>query len=337
MKIKLNTFLLFLGAVIFLSSCNFDKNQPDAQGVFEANEVIVSAEAMGQIIKLNFDEGSVLVKDSVVGKIDPENLILQKDQASSSVQALQMKTNDAGPAIAVFQGQLAVQKNQINIIQTQLNTAIRDKDRIQKLVTAKAAPSKQLDDIIAQVAIFNSQLDAAKAQSMVIEKQIKSQKESVSIQNRGILSEKLPMQKKIALVEDQLAKTYIVNPTNGTVLTKYVEQGEYAVPGKALYKIADLSTMTLRAYITSNQLGLIKLNQKVNVLIDQGDKKSKSYQGAISWISNQAEFTPKTIQTKEERANLVYAIKILVPNDGFLKIGMYADVMFDEKSHDPSK
>jgi HlyD family secretion protein len=160
----------------------------------------------------------------------------------------------------------------------------------------------------------------------VTRQQIAVQKTSNSSRNRGVLSESLPMQKQVAQLNDQLSKASIVNPVNGTVLTKYAESGEMTSPGKALYKIADLSEMTLRAYVTGTQLSQIKINQPVKVLVDSGVKEYRTYPGTIKWISDKAEFTPKTIQTKEERANLVYAIKIKVKNDGYLKIGMFGEV-----------
>ena len=179
-----------------------------------------------------------------------------------------------------------------------------------------------------QVNILKEQIVAAKTQLQVLQSQINAQRQSVAIQNRGILSEQGPMKKKIAQIQDQLNKTVIKNPVTGTVLTKYADENEYTTIGKALYKIADLSTMKLRAYITNNQLAQVKLNQAVQVFVDDGKGKFRELKGTISWISDKAEFTPKTIQTKEERANLVYAIKVNVPNDGYLKIGMYGEVKF---------
>jgi HlyD family secretion protein len=163
----------------------------------------------------------------------------------------------------------------------------------------------------------------------VTQQQINVQKSNVATQNRSILSEGKPLTKNIALLEEQLSKSRIVNPANGTVLTKYAEPGEITSAGKALYKIADLSVITLRAYISGTQLSQVKLGQQVNVLVDDGKDKYKELSGTITWVSDKAEFTPKTIQTKDERANLVYAIKIKVKNDGYLKIGMYGEVKFN--------
>lgn len=320
---------LFLPLVITgFVSCNSSNNKFDATGTFEADEVIVSAEATGRILQLNVEEGMDLVKDSVVGKIDPTAIELQKEQASLSVDALQQKTNDAAPQINILQAQLQLQARQIDVDETQLKVLEKEQLRFQKLVAADAVPAKQLDDITGQVNVLKGKIIAAKTQLKVLQSQINAQRQMVAIQNRGILSEKDPMEKKVAQLQDQLNKTTITNPVSGTVLTKYADANEFTASGKALYKIADLHIMKLRAYITGNQLAQVKLNQAVKVMVDNGKGDYKELKGTISWISDKAEFTPKTIQTKEERANLVYAIKVNVANDGYLKIGMYGEVVF---------
>jgi HlyD family secretion protein len=216
------------------------------------------------------------------------------------------------PQVELLQNQLAVQ-------QSQLKNLLHEKDRIERLIQADAATGKQLDDI-------NSQIDVIRKQMAVTQQQINVQKANTATQNRSILSEAGPLQKQVAQVEENISKTRVVNPVNGTVITKYAEQGEITAPGKALYKIANLSTLNLKAYVTGAQLSQIKLGQQVKVLVDDGAKNYRTYNGIITWISDKAEFTPKTIQTKEERANLVYAVKIKVKNDGYLKIGMYGEV-----------
>lgn len=320
--------LLPLFVIAFLASCNGGNGKYDASGTFEAVEVIVSAEATGKILQLNVEEGAALAKDSVVGKIDPTAIELQKEQAASSVNALEQKTNDASPQVGVLESQIILQTKQIAVEEEQLKVLQKEQQRFQKLVSADAVPAKQLDDINGQVNVLKEKIVAGKTQLNVLHSQISAQRKLVAIQNRGILSEKDPMEKRVALIEDQLSKTSIKNPVAGTVLTKYAQQNEFTATGKALYKIADLSTMKLRAYITGNQLAQVKLNQTVKVKIDDGKDGYKELAGTISWISDKAEFTPKTIQTKEERANLVYAIKINVKNDGYLKIGMYGEVIF---------
>jgi len=299
-------------AISVLTACKSGNGNADASGTFEANEVIVSAESSGKLISFTVEEGQLIAKDSVVGTVDATNISLQKEQVESSIQALGEKTADVSPQVKLLEDQLAVQ-------QSQLNNLLHEQGRIQNLLKQDAATGKQLDDITAQV-------DVAKRTMNVTRQQIQVLQNNVATQNRSILSEGKPLQKRVAQLEDQLKKTTIVNPVAGTVLIKYAEQGEITSTGKALYKIADLSTITLRAYITGTQLSQVKLGQSVKVLVDDGAKKYKEYSGTISWVSDKAEFTPKTIQTKDERANLVYATKIKVKNDGYLKIGMYGEV-----------
>lgn len=297
---------------VFLMACNTKNNAYDASGTFEADEVIVSAENSGKIISFTIEEGQQLLKDSTVGLIDATNISLQKEQVEASIQALGEKTADVNPQVKLLQDQLAVQ-------QSQLKNLEHEKTRIENLLRQDAATGKQLDDI-------NAQLDVARKNMNVTQQQINVQKNNNATQNRSILSEGKPLEKRVAQLNDQLKKSTIVNPVNGTVIAKYAAAGEVTAAGKALYKIADLSVMTLRAYITGSQLSQVKLGQTVKVLIDDGANKYKEYSGTITWISDKAEFTPKTIQTKDERANLVYAVKIKVKNDGFLKIGMYGEV-----------
>lgn len=309
---KKNYFAFLLISVSLLSACNRNGNDFDASGTFEANETIVSAEATGKIIALNISEGDQLSRDSVVGLVDATGVSLQQEQAEASIRALNEKTLDVTPQVRLLQDQLAVQ-------QSQLENLLHEKTRIENLVKADAATGKQLDDI-------NAQVEVARRQMNVTRQQIAVQQNNVATQNRSILSEADPLRKRVAQLKDQAQKASIVNPVSGTVITKYAEAGEVTSAGKALYKIADLSYLNLRAYVTGSQLSSIKLNQSVKVLTDDGAKKYKEYSGTITWISDKAEFTPKTIQTKEERANLVYAIKIRVKNDGYLKIGMYGEV-----------
>jgi HlyD family secretion protein len=309
-----NKFLPVLMAITFLMSCNNNDMKHDATGVFEADEVIVSAEVGGKILAFYAEEGDTLSKGRTAAVIDPTNLSLQKEQVEASINALKEKTNDVQPQIRLLEEQIRVQ-------QSQLATLKKEKVRFENLVKADAATPKQLDDIEAQLDVIYKQIN-------VTQRQIDVQRSQVGTQNRSVMSEKEPLQKRVAQLEDQLSRTNVINPVGGTVLTKYVHAGEITGPGKPLYKIADLSYVLLRAYITGQQLPEIKLGQQVSVLIDEGAKNYKTYAGAITWISDKAEFTPKTIQTKEERANLVYAIKIKVPNDGYLKIGMYGEVLF---------
>jgi HlyD family secretion protein len=290
----------------------------DASGTFEADEVVVSAEVPGRILNFNVEEGSNFKKDSVVGTIDSVTIALQKEQVQASIAALSERTSNVEPTVKLLQDQLLVQESQ-------LKTMEREKARTENLVKQDAATTKQLDDI-------NAQIDVLQKQIIVTRQQINVQRGNFNTQNKGILSESEPLRKRVAQLNDQLNRTSIVNPVAGTVIAKYAEAGEVVSTGKALYKIADLSYLNLRAYLTGDLLPSVKLGQKVAVLIDDPKEEYRKYEGTIIWISDKAEFTPKTIQTKEERANLVYAIKVRVKNDGFLKIGMYGEVQLNPET-----
>ncbi|HEX6915286.1 MAG TPA: HlyD family efflux transporter periplasmic adaptor subunit [Chitinophagaceae bacterium] len=313
---KLSVYIAFAAATV-LAACGSSDNKHDASGSFEADETIVSAEVSGRITSLEIDEGDTVGRQQLVGTIDATNLELQKEQVQASMHALNEKTATAVPQVKLLQEQIRVQ-------QSQLNNLYHEKQRTENLVKADAAPRKQLDDINAQIDLVQKQIDATR-------QQIRVQQNNVATQNRGILSEKDPLRKRVAQLEDQIQRANILNPVQGTVIAKYAENGEITSAGKPLYKVADLANITLRAYITGDQLPQVRLGDKVNVIISMAGDSTKTYQGTISWISDKAEFTPKTIQTKEERANLVYAIKIRVKNDGYLKLGMYADVDLNSK------
>ena len=285
---------------ILLFSCKSKDNNYDASGYFEAVETIVSAQANGQILSLNVDEGQELAAGQQVGQIDSTQIYLTLQQVQSQRGAVLSRKPDIGSQTAV--------------LKEQITTAKRELARVERLAAGNAATQKQMDDARSAVAVLQKQLDA--------------QQTSLSNASSSVSKEGSPLEVQMSLLKDQLNKTHIINPVNGTVLVNYVEQNEMASMGKPLYKIADLSEIILRAYITNTQLANLKLGQKVTVLVDKGKDKNAEYQGNIEWISSKAEFTPKTIQTKDERSNEVYAIKIRVKNDGFLKIGMYGDVKF---------
>lgn len=291
--------LTLLIAGLTLGACNNGENQYDATGNFEADEIIVSSESSGKILKLTLEEGQTIKKGAKIGFVDTLQLYLKKKQLLSSVRAVLARQPDASSQLAT--------------IQEQMVTAKKEKERFEKLLKDDAATQKQVDDLNAQLTLLQKQYNALQS--------------SLSTTIQSLRSEAVPLTIQVEQIEDQLKKSVITNPIDGTVLVKYAEQNEVTAPGKALYKIADLSSIILRAYISGNQLSQIKLNQKVNVLIDDLDEAAKTYEGEITWIADKAEFTPKTIQTKEERANLVYAIKIKVKNDGYLKIGMYGEVI----------
>ncbi len=328
MKTKIQPIIFSTTLWFGLVACNSSKNEYDATGVFEANEVIVASEANGKLNSFNVEEGQTLKAGDNVGEIDCKNIGLQKAQIEASLQALSQKQNDANPQVEVLQKQFISQKTIIATQKEQLSLLENEKRRVQNLVKAEAVPSKQLDDITGQIDVLRKQMESTQSQLDLIAQQIQSQKAQVSIQNRGIMSEAEPLKVRVAQAEEQLGHCQVVNPVDGTVLVKYAEANEFAAMGKPLYKIADLEEMTLRAYISGNQLSSVKLNQMVKVYVDKGKDDFKEYSGKIAWVSSKAEFTPKTIQTKDERSNLVYAIKIQLKNDGFIKIGMYGEVKF---------
>lgn len=289
--------------VVFLTTilvgCGSGNEKFDATGTFEAEEIIVSSEATGKLVKLTIEEGTQLKQNEIVAVVDTIQLSLRKKQLEASVKALLSKQPDVNIQLAA--------------IKEQIETANNEKHRIENLVKANAATTKQLDDISSQLDILNKQYEATKS--------------SLTITKAGLQNETLPLIAQIEQIHDQINRSIVKNPIEGTVLTRYTKQNEIATTGKALYKIANLTTMTLRAYINGDQLGKIKLGQKVKVFVDKGNDEQKKLKGEIFWVSSKAEFTPKTIQTKDERANLVYAIKVKVVNDGYLKMGMYGEIL----------
>ncbi len=290
-----------LFSIIILStfaSCGKSESDYDAAGTFEATEVVVSSEVMGKIVNFDITEGQVVTENQIIGAIDSVQLYLKKQQLLAGRKALTNRKPDI--------------KKQLAAVEQQIETAKTEKKRIQNLLQANAINQKQLDDVNAQIAVLEKQQTA-----------LKSNLESTS---NSLSDEETAMQLQIQQIEDQLLKCKITSPIAGTILTKYAEKGELASPGKALFKVADIQNITLRAYITNDQLSKLKIGQKVKVYSDSGESDSKEYEGTVSWISAKAEFTPKTIQTRDERANLVYAVKIMVKNDGLLKIGMYGNV-----------
>lgn len=279
-------------------ACQNHSNDYDSSGAFESVETIVSTEASGTIMEFNVEEGMTLQPNQFVGYIDSVQLYLKKQQLRAQIDA----TVSQIPNIPV----------QVSALRAQLSLAKTNRMRMQKLYNANAATQQQLDDANNQVEVINNQIDA--------------QLSSLGKTSQTLSKNVAPLERQIAQMNDQLSKCKIINPIHGTVLTKYSENHEVASPGKALYKIAETDTLILRAYLTGSQLTQVKLNQTTRVRVDKGDKDYRNYTGTIYWISDKAEFTPKTIQTKDERADLVYAIKVRVVNDGFLKIGMYGEV-----------
>jgi HlyD family secretion protein len=279
--------------LISLISCSKNNDKADGYGNFEATEVTVSAEANGKINYLKLEEGDVLEPNTVVGLVDTTQLYFNKQQLIASKASINSKSKNV--------------LSQINVLKEQLKTTLIEQKRIQNMFAENAATKRQVDEIIGKANVLNEQIKSVKTQDDPIINDIKS----IDVQ--------------IEKINDQIKKSKIENPIQGTVLAKYTEANEVTSFGKPLYKIADISEMNLRVYISETQLAQIKVGQNVTVKIDAKDEM-KSYPGTISWIASSAEFTPKIIQTKEERANLVYAVKIKVKNDGSLKIGMPAEM-----------
>ncbi len=285
-----STHLIYLLiSIIFLNSCNNNNDLADGYGNFEAIETTISAETNGKLLKFNVEEGQELEKGSNLGYIDTIPLALKKEQLITSINIISSKSKGV--------------LSQIEVLKSQLKTAQISKNRIENLIAANAGTQKQLDDINGKIDLINQQII------------------SVEIQNAPIINELKSIDVQIKQIEDQIEKSIITNPINGTVLVKYAEPNEIVSFGKPLFKIAELNLMQLRVYISEIQLVEIKIGQDVTVKIDTKDGM-KDYNGTISWVASEAEFTPKIIQTKEERVNLVYAIKVDVKNDGGLKIGM---------------
>lgn len=297
MKRYFITGLVF--SLLLLSSCNNGIEQ-DATGTFEATEIIISSETAGKLTQFVVDEGSVLKAGVEIGCVDTVQLYLKKKQLQASFQAVLSRKPDIAKQIAAVREQITTQKRELN--------------RFEILVKNNAATQKQVDDIKSSIAVLEKQQEAQLSALKSSDRSLSDESEAVAIQ--------------IEQLDDQLMKSHISSPIDGTVLVKYAEPNELVTMGKPLFKIADLSEMTLRAYITNAQLNQIRLGQKVKVFTDSGKDAYKENEGVIYWISSQAEFTPKTIQTKDERENLVYAIKIRVKNDGLIKIGMYGEVKF---------
>ena len=334
--------LLLAIGVLMVASCGKDKQDYDATGTFEATEITVSAELSGQLKSFNISEGQVLNNGVTVGQIDARQLTLKRNQLATNNEQLaathgQLDANKrqlAANKQATSSRQLDLKK-QVAAIRQQIVNQQRERQRFTELLKDGAVARKQVDDIDYQLQVLKKQLAAT-------EEQIASQNAALADQNKGITAqmEGIDAQQAVvnaqqagvrsqqAQINDQIAHTFIKSPITGTVLEKYAEAGEFVAVGKPLFKVANMKRMFIRAYITSEQLKNIRLGQKVKVMADYGKGQRKAYNGVITWISSRSEFTPKTIVTDDERAALVYAIKIQFQNDGYVKIGMYGEVKF---------
>lgn len=287
--------LLFISIIFLTIACKNNDIDPDAYGNFEADEVIISAQVQGELLSLNIDEGDSVKEGQLVGLIDTTSISLQKNQLIAQKKLLVAKRENIG--------------SQIEVHQEQLKNLEREQNRIDKLVAGNAATFQQLEDIEGKIDVSKSQI-----------KSVKTQYESLKAENEVL-------QAQIDQLLNQLEKCKITNPVRGTVLDKYVMAGELVNPGKSLFKVADISELELKVYVSGNQLSQVKIGDEVKVYIDNEDNL-KELKGKVSWISSEVEFTPKIIQTREERVNMVYAVKIRVNNDGTVKIGMPGEVKF---------
>ena len=292
---------LFVIIGVIVTACSGSNNVFDATGIFEATEVTVSAEQNGRLLSFNITEGMTVNALQQVGLIDTVQLALQARQLGATKESIANQRPDLTKQIAATR--------------QQLEKAEMEQHRFESLVKDQAANQKQLDDAVSAVNVLKKQLEAQISALNNTTQSLNSQMSATDIQRLQVL--------------DQLQKCRITTPISGTILSKYMEAGEFATIGKPLFKMADIENMYLRAYITSAQLSNVKIGQSVKVYADFGGGDRKEYQGTVSWISERAEFTPKTILTNDERADLVYAVKIAVKNDGFIKIGMYGEMAID--------
>ncbi len=291
--------ILYLAAAMLAVSCGKEAEY-DAQGIFEATEVTLSAEASGRILCFDAAEGEMLEAGAVVGAIDSLQLHLQRKQLIAQQSALLSSRPDKEKQVASLRQQIATQRKELQ--------------RVENMLRDGAATQKQHDDLAAQISILTNQLEATLS--------------TLDINTATINENVAALEAQIAAIDDRIAKCNIVSHVGGTVLVKYAEAGELTAAGKPLMKVADLNNIYLRAYFTSDQLARLNLGDEVTVTADFGGDKRYDYTGRVAWISAESEFTPKSIQTRDSRANLVYAVKIAVKNDGRLKIGLTGEVKF---------
>ncbi|WP_297273634.1 HlyD family efflux transporter periplasmic adaptor subunit [uncultured Bacteroides sp.] len=285
--------------LFILAACSGGKDKYDATGTFETTEVVVSAEASGKLLYMNVEEGMKLQVGQTVGMVDTVQLYLKKLQLEANARSVKGQRPDI--------------RKQIAATQEQIKQAERERDRIKRLLDADAANRKQLDDAESMLQVLRKQLVAQNSTLQNSDQSLSWQSSSVDIQ--------------VAQVNDQLTKCRVCAPIEGTVLAQYAEAGEFVAPGTPLFRLGNMEQMYLRVYITSEQLADVRLGQIVKVVADYGGGQQREYEGSVTWIADTSEFTPKNILTKDERANLVYAVKVAVRNDGMLKIGMYGGIV----------
>ena len=313
---------------LMLVACGNKEKEFDATGTFEATEVTVSAKSTGELKMFSVTEGEDVENGALVGQINTTQLLLQKQQLETTRGQLSANKRQLSSSRKANNSRQLDLEKQVSSIRQQIANAQRERQRYTELVNDGAVPRKQLDDINYQIKVLEKQLEATRDQIRSNNQSLAEQNAGIGAQMDGIDSQAAGLEAQIRQIEDQIANANIIAPLAGTVLEKYVELGEYVTTGKPLFKMADTQNMFLRAYVTSAQLQHIKVGQQVKVFADYGDGQKKSYDGTISWISSRSEFTPKTILTDDERADLVYAVKVAIKNDGYVKIGMYGEVKF---------
>lgn len=300
--LKKRNYAIFLFLTVLIISCNLNERKSDAFGNFEADETVVSSEMPGKIISFNYDEGTSIRKGEIIVQIDTSRLFLQKKQIEAKIEALNLKIPDVSA--------------DIKVLETKLKNAEKEKNRIENLFNQNSTTQQTLDNIKTEVAVIEAQISAL---------EFNADKNTSSL-----LSERKPLIAQLRSIEDEISRCTVKNHIDGTILVKYHKEGEIIMSGTPLYKIADLDTLILRAYVSGSQLNNMMIGEKVLVLTDNDKNGFNTIEGIITWVNSTSEFTPKMIQTKEERVNFVYAIKVKVPNNGELKIGMPAEVIFGD-------
>ena len=311
-----------------IAACSKKEKAYDATGTFESTEVTISAEATGQLTLFSADEGQEVARGSVIGYVDKKQLELKKQQLEASLRQLDASRKQLSATHSSNDSRQLDLEKQLATIRQQIANAQREKQRFTELYNDGAVARKQVDDIAYQISVLEKQLAATEDQIRSNNAAFDDQNRGISAQIEGVIQQADGIEAQIAQIDDQIANADIVSPIMGTILEKYVENGEFVTTGKPLLKIADTQNMFIRAYVTSAQLQNIKVGQQVKVFADYGDEQRHAYEGTVAWISNRSEFTPKTILTDDERADLVYAVKIAIKNDGYVKIGMYGEVKF---------
>ena len=321
---------IMAGVLLLLVACGNKEKEYDATGTFEATEVTVSAKSTGELQRFDVTEGQEINQNVVVGTIDAYQLKLQRQQLENTKEQLKANKKQLNATRGATNSKQLDLEKQVASIRQQIANAQRERQRYNELVNDGAVPRKQLDDINYQIKVLEKQLAATQEQIRSNNASLKEQSQGITAQMEGIDAQQLTVESQKAQLDDQIANSDIKAPITGSVLEKYVERGEYVTVGKPLFKMADTQNMFIRAYVTSAQLKDIKVGQQVKVFADYGNGQKKSYNGTVTWISSRSEFTPKTILTDDERADLVYAVKIAFKNDGYVKIGMYGEVKFQK-------